>query len=264
MNGPASGTQEESTSTLERLMEQPQNSNWHHAEHTQNYGQYPTVRHRWRFILDTLKQRGIRQDTTVFDFGCGDGTLLKNIRDTFGIPETQMSGCDISADAVELASQKFRASTFFLSSMPEIHQQFSVIICSEVIEHTTAYREILRWISDHLSTGGSLVLTTQSGHRHTSDLLYAKHTQHFALHELETLLQDLHMKILLKRQWGFPFFTLQKWLTNFRFTAVRDRYLRGRRTLRKRIVFATAYALYFVHDWINAGPQIFLVAEKID
>ncbi len=232
---------------------------WHDT--AASYSYYPTVRHRSRFILGVLRQLGPMNDTVVFDYGCGDGTLLGRIRDTFGLRYDQMAGCDLSNTAVDLAMQKLGSSHIHNQPCPAIKQRFTTIICSEVIEHTTEHEETLQWIADHLVPGGITILTTQGGRVHACDR-YTGHTQHFRTASLISWIEGLGLKVIYARKWGFPLFWLQKYLTNFRFRAVRENYLDGPLTLRKRLVFRMAYALYFMHDLIPLGPQIYLVARR--
>jgi hypothetical protein len=130
-----------------------------------------------------------------------------------------------------------------------------------VIEHTKDYFYILRWIKNNLAEGGRLILTTQAGKIHASDK-YTGHTQHFEITHLDAVLKHLGFEIEKSRAWGFPFFTLQKYLTNLRFEKVRLNYLEGELSLRKRFVFETAYILFYLHDLIRLGPQIYITAKK--
>src|SRR5262249_31000798 len=148
------------------------------------------------------------------------------------------------------AHAKLPGAHVYQSSFPLLDRQYDLVVCSEVIEHTTEYRRIIRWIADSLAAGGKLILTTQAGRIHDSDR-YTGHTQHFVLSELIGHLEQAGLHIDSATHWGFPFFTLQKYLTNVHFDEVREKYLDGTLTLRKKLVFQAAYWAYFVHDWIN-------------
>lgn len=234
-------------------------SYWEHAE--QSYARYPTVRHRIRFIVEALRRHGIGPGHSVFDYGCGEGTLLRTLKERLGIPSARLGGCDISRNAVEIARAKTGSTQLYAQSPPRIDARFDALVCCEVIEHTPRYRELLQWMRDHLEEEGLLVLTTQSGRIHASDR-YTGHTQHFVLAELVQVLRELGLEPLRAREWGFPLFTLQKYATNLAFGEIRERYLEGTMTLRKRVVFGLSYAAYFVHDLLPLGPQIFIVARK--
>jgi protoporphyrinogen oxidase/SAM-dependent methyltransferase len=225
------------------------------------YPYYPTVRHRKRFIIDELKRYGVGADTFVFDYGCGEGGVLGEVKSVFGLADKQLGGCDISGKAVEIARQKLASPYLYAEVFPKLQRKCDYIICSEVIEHTKDYFYILRWIKNNLAEGGRLILTTQAGKIHASDK-YTGHTQHFEITHLDAVLKHLGFEIEKSRAWGFPFFTLQKYLTNLRFEKVRLNYLEGELSLRKRFVFETAYILFYLHDLIRLGPQIYITAKK--
>ena len=106
-----------------------------------------------------------------------------------------------------------------------------------------------------------MILTTQSGAVHACDR-YVGHTQHFDVGALANELRSLGLEVLQQRTWGFPFYSLQKRLTDLRFDAVREGFLEGQLTLKKRLIFETARLIFFLHDLVPAGPQIFIVAQK--
>jgi len=225
------------------------------------YPYYPTVRHRKRFIIDELKRYGIGADSFVFDYGCGEGGVLGEVKSVFGLADEQLGGCDISGKAVEIARQKLASPELYAEVFPKLGRKCDYIICSEVIEHTKDYFYILRWIKNNLADGGRLILTTQAGKIHASDK-YTGHTQHFEIEHLDAVLKHMGFEIEKSRLWGFPFFALQKYLTNLRFEKVRQNYLEGELSLRKRFVFETAYVLFYLHDLIKLGPQIYITAKK--
>lgn len=234
-------------------------------EQTENsYPHYPTIRHRKRFIMNEMKRvlkNRAEHMPMVFDFGCGEGSLLMAIQTYFSIPPSHLEGSDISAVALERAREKIPEGNFLLGAFPKFPQQFDICICSEVIEHTPDYRDILEWIHDHLTERGTLLLTTQTGRMHASDH-YTRHTQHFQKTTLENILREIGFHIEKSRLWGWPFFTLQKYMTDLSFDHVRNTYLEGELSPMKRFVFNVAYLLYFFHDLIPSGPQIYIVARK--
>ena len=227
----------------------------------ESYAHYPTVRHRLRVIVGERRRHGIGAGRSVFDYGCGEGTLLKTLQRELGLSAADVAGCDISARAVEIAAARTGSARLHAESPPRVAARYDAIVCCEVVEHTPAYRELIRWMSGHLADDGLLVLTTQSGRIHESDR-YAGHTQHFRLGALRRVLLDEGLEPLSARAWGWPLFTIQKYATDFRFDRVRSAYLEGRMTARKRLVFDLTHAAYFVHDLIPFGPQLYVVARK--
>ena len=228
-----------------------------------SYPHYPTVRHRLRFILHTIRNSGVDRSSRIFDYGCGEGSVLGAIQEEFEVDPTNLAGCDVSEQAIEAARIKTRCPNLYVGGLPSTKGRFDVVICSEVIEHTGSYPVVLEWIKEHLAPGGLLVLTTQSGKIHASDV-FTGHTQHFDIRRLSALMEEMGFRVQLARLWGFPMFSLQKRLTDLSFDRIRDSYLEGGMTRSKRIVFASAYLAFFAHDWIRFGPQIFITATNPD
>jgi protoporphyrinogen oxidase/2-polyprenyl-3-methyl-5-hydroxy-6-metoxy-1,4-benzoquinol methylase len=226
-----------------------------------SYPYYPSVMHRKRFILSQLEKCNISQNEFVFDYGCGEGGILAEIKKSFSLKNSQLAGCDISSKAIAMAKNNIGGSNLFAEVFPKLSQKYDFVICSEVIEHTADYGRILEWIKNNLKVNGKLILTTQSGKVHSSDK-YTGHTQHFKIQELNSTLESLGFEIEESYLWGFPFFTLQKYLTNIKFDKIKQNYLEGGLTLKKKVIFSAAYALFFMHDLIKLGPQIYIVAKK--
>lgn len=232
---------------------------WQHVE--ESYAHYPTIRHRRRFIINVLRKLHGGRPFTLFDFGCGNGRLLRELKEEFSLPSTSVGGSDISAEAVRATRENTGSASVYHAALPETSERYDAIVCSEVIEHTERYRDILVWIHAHLAPGGRLLLTTQTGSIHACDR-YTGHTQHFDLSALVQLMTSIGYQMDLRREWGFPLFTVQKYLTNVQFDSIRTTYLEGGVTRWKKFVFDVAYVLYFLHDLIPLGPQIYIVARR--
>jgi SAM-dependent methyltransferase len=227
-----------------------------------SYPYYPTVRHRKRFILDCLRRfTRLGTDSFVFDYGCGEGGILQEIQAALRVSGDQLGGCDVSATAIAHARKKVASPHLYHGGFPEFDARCSAVVCSEVIEHTRGYLDILEWIYGKLTAGGVLILTTQAGKLHASDA-YTGHVQHFTLSGLQSELAAIGFRIAYARLWGFPLFTLQKYMTDVNFKVVREHCLEGRPSLCRRALFAATYGTYFVHDLIPMGPQIYVVAVR--
>ena len=198
----------------------------------------------------------------VFDYGCGPGVLLEQIRDQFGLPEENLGGSDISSMGIEKAKAEFPKGTFFVGEYPALNRPIDIAITSEVIEHTADYKKILTWLAANLAAGGDLIITTPGGTMDPPDQYYG-HIQHFRLEQLTSILRELGLEIVSARNWGFPFFTLQKWVTRRNFDRIRDRYMHGELDWKKKLIFTATYYAYLLHDAIPVGPQIFIHARKV-
>ena len=232
------------------------------SDTSRSYPYYPTVKHRKRFIFNQLKKCEIEnRDLFIFDYGCGEGTILADIVSTFSLSPNQLGGCDISQKAVELAKEKTDSPNLYANPFPRLERKPDIIICSEVIEHTSEYFQILHWFRENLRPGGTLILTTQSGRIHASDK-YTGHTQHFEISNLNAVIKKLGFEIQQSYLWGYPLFSMQKYLTGINFDKIKTNYLEGELSLRKKIVFTAANFAYYIHDLIKFGPQIYIIAKK--
>ena len=101
---------------------------WQHA--AESYPNFPTVRHRRRFILNALAHCHFTSESTLFDYGCGEGTLLDEIKSRFGVAAQQLHGFDPSTRAIAEARGRLPGANL-QSSRPTVGT-YSMIICSEV------------------------------------------------------------------------------------------------------------------------------------
>ena len=233
----------------------------HWADSVATYRSHPTSRHRRRFVMDRLHEIKPCAGNFIFDYGSGPGLLLEQIKTEFALPDQDLGGCDISHTGIDKARQRLAGGRFFVGEYPELDRQIDVAITSEVIEHTAEYRRVLEWMSRHLRPGGDLIITTPGGTMDPPDEYYG-HIQHFTLAQLTTILGELGFTVRLARYWGFPLFTLQKWVTKRNFDSIRDNYMHGELDWKKRAIFNATYYAYFVHDVVSMGPQIFIHAQK--
>lgn len=85
----------------------------------------------------------IEEGSSVLDLGCGDGTLLRYLKDTKGIIA---KGIDISRTAVELAKRKgIDAEVADIESEKfQISATYDYIVASEVLEHLAKPERVMQ------------------------------------------------------------------------------------------------------------------------
>lgn len=225
------------------------------------YEAHPTSRHRRNFAVQSLANEALDGDSFVFDYGCGSGALLEAVGARYGLRDDQLGGCDITEAAVRLARSRIASERLYLGKYPELDRDCAVILCTEVIEHTPDYRDILAWAFEHLAPGGLLVLTTPGTPMDPPDVEYG-HVQHFELSPLVADLEAAGFEVAYARRWGFPFFTAQKLVTRLFYDHIRKHVIESEMNVVKRAGFALLYRLYFLHYLVSAGPQIFIRARK--
>lgn len=242
---------------LERAIDYDQ----HWTEGIETYRSHPTSRHRRRFVMNMLSRCDIGPETFIFDYGCGTGLLLNEAKEKFGLRDAQLGGCDISKIGIQEVRKTIASPYFFHGVSPKLDRPIDVAICTEVIEHTAEYHKILWWITEHLASPGHFILTTPGIPMDPPDEYYG-HIQHFEIEKLTQEVQSLGFTIKTARLWGYPFFSLQKWLTRRHFEHVRDNFMSGELSFKKRALFNLAYCIYFTHDYINRGTQILMYSKK--
>lgn len=181
----------------------------------------PAPFHRRRLILKLAA--GFAFDS-VLDIGCGNGALLDTIGRGTGL--TRLAGVDISGDVIAanrkaLPAMEFHTLDIGRESLPS---QFSLIICSEVLEHVQDYQAALRNIGKMCS--GHLILTVPRGRIFEIDRQMG-HFRHFDAADIESALVQSGFKPLTVWRWGFPFHCLYKRLINVRPTAATQAFAGG-------------------------------------
>ncbi|MCL5271029.1 MAG: class I SAM-dependent methyltransferase [bacterium] len=225
------------------------------------YFNHPTNRHRRRFLRNAVRAYAVPKPRFVFDYGCGVGINLVHLRDWLALEDDRLGGYDVSESAIAEVRKSIESPYLYAGSPPPLERPIDLAVCTEVIEHTTEYMAILTWLYDHLAPGGRLILTTPGIPMDPPDVFYG-HVQHFRLAELVERLKGIGFAIDQARNWGFPLFSLQKWITRRFFDKVRANYMEGPLTPKMKFVFNAAYIAYFVHDLIPMGPQIYIRAAK--
>ncbi len=85
-----------------------------------SYPHYPTIRHRQRFLRDVLQRQGLNEHSFVFEYGCGSGEALRNVRDFLGLRADQVGGCDIAETAIELSRKALGSPYLYVSTAPPL------------------------------------------------------------------------------------------------------------------------------------------------
>ena len=73
---------------------------------------------------------------TILDVGCGEGFMIRNIKDI--LPSCNIIGIDISNNALAMAKKKCPDVDLRIGNATELQfedESFDLVICSEVLEH---------------------------------------------------------------------------------------------------------------------------------
>ncbi len=134
-----------------------------------------------RMVEKSIQTEG---NSTVLDFGCGDGRLIVELLSRFNSSLRCVAGVDISEKALTFA----RAATLghphvrFFSNVPQAAQEigpFDIAVAMEVLEHISPddLPKVVEDIHASLAEGGWFVVSVPT----TNIPLNLKHYQHFTL-----------------------------------------------------------------------------------
>ncbi|WP_156165877.1 MULTISPECIES: glycosyltransferase [unclassified Methanosarcina] len=72
-------------------------------------------------------------EITILDWGCALGQGVNLLQTKF--PSAKVKGLDISETAIEKAKNEYKDLSFVSGSLSELNEEFSVIVCSNCLEH---------------------------------------------------------------------------------------------------------------------------------
>jgi SAM-dependent methyltransferase len=153
-----------------------------------------------RCIRIAMTAAGMRSPTTILDFPCGHGRVLRMLSAAF--PRACLTACDVDRDGVDFCARLFGATPAYALDDPretKIEGSFDLIWVGSLLTHfdTDRWSQFLALLSSALAPGGLLVFTTHG--RHVAATVSAGR-ERFGLSEetCDTMLRDY-------RQQGFGY-----------------------------------------------------------
>jgi hypothetical protein len=152
-----------------------------------------------------ILQRNSIVPTTVAEFGCGAGEVIRQISQAF--PNARCKGFDISRDAIELARGRENDNlTYHLIDRAQSTERFDVLLLIDVIEHVEDCFGFLRslhakakYVVAHIPLDLSvlsLLINTPMANRRS-----AGHIHYFTKETALALLSDSGYEVL---DWYYP------------------------------------------------------------
>ena len=119
---------------------------------------YADASDKYKFIANLISKGS---PTRVLDIGCGDGGLLRLVKQA--APESEVFGIDISHETVSKACKRgidARIVDIDCGALPFNEGYFDCVFCGEIIEHLKDTDHLLEEVYRVLGRGGRLILTT--------------------------------------------------------------------------------------------------------
>lgn len=176
--------------------------------------------------LDKLK---LQSTDTVLDLGCGEGRHSHAV--AWQTPAPLVVGVDISEHDVSTARARHlqcppphtQPLCYFTvadgKQLPFADNSFSVVICSEVLEHIPHYRTMLNEIARVLKPGGQLALSVPRAWPEKicwqlSRAYYQVDGGHLRIFKIDKLRAEVEQRSLLyrERHWAHALHTPYWWL----------------------------------------------------
>ena len=213
----------------------------------------PFSRHYRRLFMSLIRPLAPR---SILDVGCGQGSLLAELRSEF--PTCALNGIDVSASALDLARQKVPTARFWDMDITRetLTEQFDLVICSEVLEHVPDDVAILKNLA--LVTGRYLVISTVQGRMRGFEPKIG-HVRNYAPGELVQKVEQAGFRVIRCIEWGFPFYSP---LYRDFLDLVGGRGTTGEFGLMRRAISETLYYLFMLNS-SRRGDEILVLAEPV-
>ena len=167
-----------------------------------------------RYLLDDLAPVGVR----VLDVGYGGGSVAKAVKHER--PDLQVSGCDLSQSALDVALAAPGGVEFQLATaerLPFADGEFDFVWIFDVLEHVDDPERVLREVARVLKPGGGfhIVLPLEGqprtlyrlvgcGTRWTAKVRHGGHIQIFSAERFRTMASSCGLR-LVRSRWSYHF-----------------------------------------------------------
>lgn len=210
----------------------------------------PVHRHATANLLRTVASLDVR---TVLDVGCGSGDNLEALA---SVKRYQLSGVDVSAEAVAIARQRVPDADLCVLDVQReaLTRKFDLVISLQVVEHLIDDVAALRNMA--AMAGRYVLIETMQGRMRRSELAIG-HIRNYSAIELRRKLEIAGLEVIRISGWGFPFYsplyrTFAEWLPGGPPSGAMGR--------GSRLVAGMLYQLYRL-NWPGRGDVISALAR---
>src|ERR671910_1711153 len=112
-----------------------------HSDLSSNYRKHTATNPLQRALIDRFHRKIVAEvmglsPQTFLDAGCGEGFVARRVIEA--LPGIELTGCDVSAEALVMAADANPGARFVVGSVVELpfpDRSFDVVGCFEVLEH---------------------------------------------------------------------------------------------------------------------------------
>lgn len=206
--------------------------------------------------------------SSVIEFGCGSGALLKLIADDWQLSEA--IGIEPAARLAETARRNARANMEVVQCYAEStaisEGRHDLALSVNVVEHAFEPVKFLQANARAIRDGGMVAVVCPDGNKANSELLFRDHVSSFSLDSMARSARAAGLHVFSQRalggpQSGFQLFLLRKGVDDKRFDAdfaalgtARNHYLEGWSEIERRTLEAIGqrtYAIYGIGEYAD-------------
>lgn len=200
----------------------------------------PGARHRRRLVNTALRAAGLG-DGSLVDVGCGLGETIRSIVEEF--PDAQLTGLDFSPHAIERCRSLMPEHRWDVADLSGdgFDASFDVVLCSEVLEHLDDPAAAIGNLARLVASDGTVVITVPHGRVHATERAVG-HLHHPTIQELTQWLGAAGLAIERLECWGWPGYSLMKWVANLNPEAALETFGSGEYSRAMRALNRAAYA----------------------
>lgn len=143
------------------------------------------------FLLSNLEKR---TQISVLDYGCGNGPILKSIRNYFD--SVILSGADLG-EKPRCEIESIQAGTKYVNLLESrIDESYDLVSLIHVLEHLENPRVTLSNLVQHLNLNGYLLIQVPNTSQNPFDMQIIDHISHFSTKSLFNIVKELDLEII--------------------------------------------------------------------
>lgn len=224
---------------------------WDKWNDMKTYG--PMSRHVRSIILQILKPLKFK---SVLDVGCGVGTLLNDLQQTY--PNTKLSGTELFDDSLKIARQRLPQAKFQRLDLvkDKLKHKSDLVLCIDVLEHIPADTLAMKHLAE--MTNKYVLVVVPLGPLFEIEKERVGHVHGYSKKEFDTKLRTVGLTITKSIQWGFPFYNLYRRLLHH----LPESSTTGKYTWKKKLTSEIIFRLLSLSIPSPWGERYFVLCEK--